>query len=125
EIGDTEACSVFRGREDILEGVARNLSYYSSTAIDPENELIIKPGTQSALFLAVGATVTRGDKVAMIEPDYYANRKLVHFFQGQLYSVQIHYLNHEDKAGIDLEKLENSFKDGVSTFIFSNPNNPS
>ena len=125
EIGGTQAYTVYRGREDILEDVARKLSDYSSTAIDPENELIITPGTQGALFLAVGATVTRGDKVAIIEPDYYANRKLVHFFQGELYPVQLDYLNHEDKAGIDLEKLENSFKDGVSTFIFSNPNNPS
>ena len=125
EIGGTQAYTVYRGREDILQDVARKLSDYSSTAIDPENELIITPGTQGALFLAVGATVARGDKVAIIEPDYYANRKLVHFFQGQLYPVQLDYLNHEDKAGIDLEKLENSFKDGVSTFIFSNPNNPS
>src|SRR5699024_11530848 len=65
EIGGTQAYTVYRGREDILEDVARKLSDYSSTAIDPENELIITPGTQGALFLAVGATVTRGDKVAI------------------------------------------------------------
>lgn len=125
EIGGTQAYTVYRGREDILEDVASKLSNYSSTSIVPENELIITPGTQGALFLAVGATITRGDKVAIMEPDYYANRKLVHFFQGELYPVQLDYLNHEDKAGINLEELENSFKDGVSTFIFSNPNNPS
>lgn len=86
--------------------------------------MLLNP-SRGALFLAVGATITRGDKVAIIEPDYYANRKLVHFFQGELYPVQLDYLNHEDKAGIDLHGLEESFKDGVSTFIFSNPNNPS
>lgn len=125
EVGGTQAYTVYRGREDILEDVASKLSNYSSTSIDPENELIITPGTQGALFLAVGATITRGDKVAIIEPDYYANRKLVHFFQGELYPVQLDYLNQQEKAGINLEELENSFKDGVSTFIFSNPNNPS
>ncbi|SDK60754.1 pyridoxal phosphate-dependent aminotransferase [Lacicoccus qingdaonensis] len=125
EIGGTQAYTVYRGREDILEDVAAKLADYSSTSIDAENELIITPGTQGALFLAVGATITRGDKVAIIEPDYYANRKLVHFFQGELYPVQLDYLSHEDKAGIDLDGLEASFKEGVSTFIFSNPNNPS
>ena len=125
EIGGTQAYTVYRGREDILEDMAKKLSDYSSTPIDPENELIITPGTQGALFLAVGATITRGDKVAIIEPDYYANRKLVHFFQGELHPVKLDYLNHEEKAGIDLSSLEESFKDGVSTFIFSNPNNPS
>lgn len=125
EIGGTQAYTVYRGREDILEDVAAKLSEYSSTSIDSNDEIIITPGTQGALFLAMGATITRGDKVAIIEPDYYANRKLVHFFQGELYPVQLDYLNHEDKAGINLEALENSFKDGVKTFVFSNPNNPS
>ncbi|WP_462421675.1 pyridoxal phosphate-dependent aminotransferase [Salinicoccus sp. Marseille-QA3877] len=125
EIGGTQAYTVYRGREDILEDVASKLSNYASTSIDPENELIITPGTQGALFLAVGSTITRGDKVAIMEPDYYANRKLVHFFQGELYPVQLDYLNYQEKSGINLEELEASFKDGVSTFIFSNPNNPS
>ena len=125
EIGGTQAYTIYRGREKILADVASKLSDYASTIINPENEIIITPGTQGALFLAVGATITRGDKVAIIEPDYYANRKLVHFFQGELYPVQLDYLNNNDKAGIDLEQLESSFKDGVSTFIFSNPNNPS
>lgn len=125
EIGGTQAYTVYRGREDILEDVASKLSSYASTTIDPETDLIITPGTQGALFLAVGATVTRGDKVAIIEPDYYANRKLIHFFQGELYPVKLDYLNSNEKAGIDLEQLEEAFKNGVSTFIFSNPNNPS
>lgn len=125
EIGGTQAYTVYRGREDILADVAKKLSDYSSTPIDPENELIITPGTQGALFLAVGASITKGDKVAIIEPDYYANRKLVHFFQGELHPVQLDYLNHDEKAGINLETLEDSFKNGVRTFIFSNPNNPS
>lgn len=125
EVGSSQAYTVYRGREDILEDVAEKLFKYSSTPINPNNEIIITPGTQGALFLAAGATISRGDKVAIIEPDYYANRKLVHFFQGELYPVQLDYLNHLDKAGINLEELENSFKDGVRTFIFSNPNNPS
>lgn len=125
EVGGTQAYTVYRGKDEILQDVAAKLSDYASTPIDPKSEMIITPGTQGALFLAVGATVTRGDKVAIIEPDYYANRKLVHFFQGDLVSVQLDYLNHEDKAGINLDELENSFKDGVKTFIFSNPNNPS
>ncbi|CAM4342400.1 pyridoxal phosphate-dependent aminotransferase [Lacicoccus alkaliphilus] len=125
EIGAAQAYTVYRGREDIRLDVAEKLSSFSGTAIDYENELIITPGTQGALFLAAGAMITPGDKVAIIEPDYYANRKLVHFFRGELYPVTLDYMGHGDKAGIDLKQLEDGFKDGVSTFIFSNPNNPS
>lgn len=128
EVGATQAYTVYRGREDILQDVAAKLADFASTSIDPENELIITPGTQGALFLAAGAMISRGDKVAIVEPDYYANRKLVHFFQGELYPVGLDYLNHLNHAGgagINLHELEAGFKDGVSTFIFSNPNNPS
>ncbi len=125
EIGATQAYTVYRGRDDIRRDVAAKLSDYASASIDPENGIIITPGTQGALFLAAGASIARGDKVAIMEPDYYANRKLVHFFQGELHPVKLDYMNQGDKAGIDLEGLEKSFKDGVSVFIFSNPNNPS
>lgn len=124
EIGSSQAYTEYRGLSEILTETAEKLSAFTGTDINPEEELIITPGTQGALFLAVGATVTRGDKVAVAEPDYFANRKLVHFFQGELYPVHLDYLNHNEKAGLDLSALEAAFKDGVSTFLFSNPNNP-
>ncbi|MDQ3071066.1 MAG: aminotransferase class I/II-fold pyridoxal phosphate-dependent enzyme, partial [Acidobacteriota bacterium] len=34
------------------------------------------------------------------------------------------HLGHTGKAGIDLGQLEDAFKSGVKTFLFSNPNNP-
>ena len=124
EIGSSQAYTEYRGLSEILTETAEKLSAFTGTDINPEEELIITPGTQGALFLAVGATVTRGDKVAVAEPDYFANRKLVHFFQGELYPVPLDYLNHNEKGGLDLSALEAAFKDGVSTFLFSNPNNP-
>jgi len=38
--------------------------------------------------------------------------------------VPLDYLGHTDRAGLDLDRLEEVFKSGVSTFLFSNPNNP-
>jgi len=37
----------------------------------------------------------------------------------------MHYENVQGKSGLDLEILEEAFKDGVKLFLFSNPNNPS
>ena len=62
-------------------------------------ELIITPGTQGALFLAIGATVTAGDRVAIVRPDYFANRKLVEFLGAEIVPVRIDYLGHTDRAG--------------------------
>ena len=59
-----------------------------------------------------------------MEPDYFANRKLVQFFDGQLVPIPMHYRETAQGSGIDLQKLEEAFKDGVKLFQFSNPNNP-
>lgn len=124
EIGSKQAYTEYRGSSEILKETAEKLSQFTGADINPDQELIITPGTQGALFLAVGSTVTHGDKVAIAEPDYFANRKLVHFFQGELHPVSLDYLNQDNKAGIDLSGLEQAFKDGVRVFLFSNPNNP-
>jgi aspartate/methionine/tyrosine aminotransferase len=86
--------------------------------------LILTPGTQGALFLAVASTVAAGDKVAIVQPDYFANRKLVQFFDGEILPVKLDYLGVRGKAGLDLSALEDAFEAGAKVFVFSNPNNP-
>jgi aspartate/methionine/tyrosine aminotransferase len=123
-IGGEQAYTEYRGGLDIRENVAGKISNFTGARIDPIDNFIITPGTQGALFLAVGSTVTRGDKVAIVEPDYFANRKLVEFFEGDLTPVQMDFLGTKDRAGLDLNQLENVFQQGVKVFLFSNPNNP-
>ncbi|MGN0839088.1 MAG: pyridoxal phosphate-dependent aminotransferase [Pyramidobacter sp.] len=122
--GGAQAYTPYRGRKSVLEHVAEKLSEFNGAKIDPAKNLILTPGTQGALFLAMGANVMPGDKVAIVEPDYFANRKMVEFFGGVMYPVQMHYENVSGKSGIDLEELEKGFKSGVKLFLFSNPNNP-
>ena len=81
--------------------------------------------THLDVYKRQGSLVGRGDKVAIVEPDYFDNRKLVEFFEGEM--VPIH-MNWKDAAphtsGIDLKELEEAFKNGVKLFLYSNPNNP-
>ena len=124
EEGGAQAYTPYRGRNTVLAHVAEKLSAFSGAAIDPEKNLILTPGTQGALFLAMGANMVPGDKVAIVEPDYFANRKMVEFFGGELIGVPMHYEQTRGGSGIDLEALEQAFADGAKLFLFSNPNNP-
>lgn len=124
QIGGKRAYTEYRGDLPLRVGVAERLSAFTGRQIDPSRELIFTPGTQGALFLAMGSLVARGDKVAIVEPDYFANRKLVEFFEGELIGVRMHYESAQGKAGIDLESLESAFQAGAKLFLFSNPNNP-
>lgn len=125
QIGGKVAYTEYKGAKAICEHIAAKLTEFSGAPVDYK-EVIITPGTQAALFLVMGATVVRGTKVAIVEPDYFANRKLVEFFEGEMFPIQMDYMAAADKAkaGLDLTELEKAFKAGVEVFLFSNPNNP-
>ena len=122
--GGKQAYTEYRGSQNIREDVAQKLSNFTGSSIDYDKNLIITPGTQGALFLAMGSMITRGDKVAIVAPDYFANRKLVEFFDGEVVPIQMDYFNTNTCCGLDLTQLEDAFKSGVKLFLFSNPNNP-
>lgn len=124
QLGGKQAYTEYRGRKEIRENLAEKISDFTGANINADQNLIITPGTQGALFLAMGSTVARGDKVAIVEPDYFANRKLTEFFDGEIVPVTMDYLETETSSGLDLTQLEDTFKSGVKLFLFSNPNNP-
>ncbi|MBM3751015.1 MAG: aminotransferase class I/II-fold pyridoxal phosphate-dependent enzyme [Acidimicrobiia bacterium] len=122
--GGSQAYTEYRGGAELRDRMAAHLGAFTGRPVSGANELIITPGTQGALFLALGATVTTGDRVAIVRPDYFANRKLVEFLGGEVVPVRMDYLGHTTGAGLDLQQLEDAFESGARTFLFSNPNNP-
>jgi aspartate/methionine/tyrosine aminotransferase len=122
--GAHQAYTEYRGAAKIREGLADRLGTFTGRPVSADSELIITPGTQGALFLALGATVTAGTKVAVVEPDYFANRKLVKFFGGEIVPIPLNYLGSLSENGPDLNRLEAAVKSGTKVFVFSTPNNP-
>ena len=122
--GSDQAYTPYAGKPDIVEYVAGKLSDLTGTAVDPAKNVILTPGTQGALFLAMGALVMPGDKVVIAQPDYFAYHKLVEFLQGELVPTELRYKETRDGIGIDLAGLEERFAAGAKVFMFSNPNNP-
>ncbi|NOX14555.1 MAG: aminotransferase class I/II-fold pyridoxal phosphate-dependent enzyme [Epsilonproteobacteria bacterium] len=124
EMGGEQAYTQYRGSAKILKGLAQRISAFTGSSILADKELIITPGTQGALFLALGSTVEAGEKVAVVEPDYFANRKLVKYFNGVIVPIPLNYQDDSSKSGPDLDCLEKAFKNGTKVFVFSTPNNP-
>jgi len=122
--GGAQAYTEYRGGAELRERIAEKLTAFTGRSVSGGRQLIITPGTQGALFLAVAATVAAGEKVAIVQPDYFANRKLVEFMGGEVVGISLNYLAAKDHAGLDLDQLESAFKAGAKTFVFSNPNNP-
>lgn len=123
-LGGSQAYTEYLGRDDIRHGLAEKLTRFTGVHVDGADDLIITPGSQGALFLALAASVAPGDRVSVVQPDYFANRKIVHFLGGQVEPVRLDYLQVHDGAGLDLSDLKRSFAKGSRVFVFSNPNNP-
>ena len=124
QVGGKQAYTEYRGKKTMREELAEKLTAFTGAFIDPAKSIILTPGTQGALFLAIGSMAARGDRVAIVEPDYFANRKLAEFFECTPVPVPMHYFESKDGSGIDLTYLEQVFKEGCRLFLFSNPNNP-
>lgn len=122
--GGEVAYTEYRGSSSVREDLAGKLAVFTGVSVSADDGLIITPGSQGALFLAMGATIGRGDKVAIVQPDYFANHKLVDFFDGELVPIHMNYLGTTRDTGLDLTQLEDAFKSGARLFLFSNPNNP-
>ena len=122
--GGAQAYTEYRGDLEIRKSLAKKLGDFTGKEIEADKELILTPGTQGALFLALGATVSIGTEVAVVEPDYFANRKLVNFFNGIVVPITLNYLDETKEKGPDLNEIETAFKQGVKVFVFSTPNNP-
>ncbi len=122
--GGKQAYTEYRGDAEIRTGLAERLGKFTGKPISSQNVFIITPGTQGALFLALGSTVTVGTKVAVVTPDYFANRKLVVFLGGEVVPIALNYKESLNVKGIDLVQLETAFKSGTKVFVFSTPNNP-
>lgn len=122
--GGSQAYTEYRGGLELRESLAERLGTFTGRKLSGADEVIVTPGTQSALFLAVAATVTAGDTVAIVRPDYFANRKIVEFLGAGIVPIRMDYLHAKDHAGLDLTQLEAAFQAGAKTFLFSNPNNP-
>ncbi len=112
----------YRGDERVRSAVAESLSAFLGIDIDPQSELILTPGSQTALFVAMSATV--GDAVALVDPDYMSDEKLLRFLGARIQHVPLVWGDFSQPPSIDLEMLERAFRDGASTLVFSNPNNP-
>jgi aspartate/methionine/tyrosine aminotransferase len=123
-IGGQQAYTEYRGDIGIREQVATRLASFTGAPVDARDGMILTNGTQGALFLAVASTVARGDKVAIVQPDYFANRKLIEFFEGEILPIRMDYAAAQGRAGLNLDQLADAFKAGARMFLFSNPNNP-
>ena len=114
----------YRGDHTVRSAVAESVSGFLGIEVDPDSELILTPGTQAALFVGLSAVVDDGDEVALGDPDYISDERILRFLGADVTHVPLHWDDPAQEPALDLEALEAAFRAGARVLLFSNPNNP-
>ena len=123
--GGRAAYTRYRGDAGVRQRLAGRLAALTGAPVDPETELIITPGTQGALFLALASLVEQGDPVGIIEPDYFANRRIVGFLGGRPVPARLDLSGPASHDVLDVGSLRAALRAaGSHVLCLSNPNNP-
>ena len=121
--GGGQTYTAYRGDGGVREAVARNVGELMGIEIDPQQHVMLTPGTQAALYTALSAIIEAGDKAVIADPDYLTNERLIRYFGAEPIKVPLRWENGE-KHTFDFDELEAAFRQRPKVFLFSNPNNP-
>jgi aspartate/methionine/tyrosine aminotransferase len=120
--GGGPAYTPYRGDPRIREHVAGALGAFLGLAVDPETELLLTPGTQAGVFVALAAMLEPGDRVVLADPDYLAYERLIRFLDAEVDHVALEWSDGE--GAIDPDALRAAISPATRCIVVSNPNNP-
>jgi len=123
--GGKAAYTPYRGNAGVRERLAGRLAALTGAPVDPHHELIITPGTQAALYLSLASLVEQGDRVGIIEPDYFANRRILGFLGAHPVPIRLDLFGRPARPVLDVRELRATLRAaGAHVLCLSNPNNP-
>lgn len=109
------------GIPEFKTALAEKLSAHNHLHADPENGIMVVPGSQQGLYYAVNAYVGPGDEVLLVEPVWGSFRQQVELAEATPVSVS---LSAEEEYHLSYEALEECATAWTKLLIFNNPQNP-
>lgn len=116
-----EAYTDYRGSASLRARLAPRLAGLLERPVDPGRELIVTPGTQGGLFVALSALVAPGDVVALPDPDYFMSERIVAYLGGRAVRLPL-----DVAPDGRLTLADGALADAAAArlLLLSHPNNP-
>lgn len=108
------------GFEDLRQAIKEKLQRENNIQTET-NEIVVTPGGQGALTLALMATIDPGDEVLVPDPGYASYRSQVIMCGGRPVSVPVY---EKDSFRMLAENFTNLITNRTKMIIFCNPSNP-
>jgi aspartate/methionine/tyrosine aminotransferase len=116
--------TAYRGDPGVRRAVAENIQATFGLDVDPGRSLILTPGTQGALFTALGALVEEGDTVLLVDPEYLSTERMLRYYGARVVHIPIVWRSPE-RPTLDFDAIEAALPSRPRLMVFSHPNNPS
>ena len=140
EIGEPDFPSLPCVHEAALQAAALGLTHYTPTMGLPAlrnkladfyqsfyhaevaaNNIMITPGSSSALHLVLTAIINPGDKVLLSDPAYPCNRQFVKLLQGDIIGVPV---GSDSQYQLNTELIKTHWQLGIKAVMVASPANP-
>lgn len=111
------------GDLEVRNAVSTFLKQFKDIDADPNNEIVITPGTQLGIFATLIALIDPGDEVLLVDPDYSCVEPPARLLDARVVPVP---LKKNDVGGyvFDFDFLRERVTGKTKLLVFSNPNNP-
>ena len=109
------------GSSELKHVLAKRLKDFNHLDVVPDRNILITPGSDSGLYLAILPFIEKGDEVLIPSPSYPNNYTDVEIMGGTVVPV---LLKAEDGYQLDLEEMERKVTGKTKMVILTHPNNP-
>ncbi len=140
EIGEPDFPSLACVHEAAMQAATLGLTHYTPTMGLPAlreklaefyqsfyhanvsaNNIMITPGSSSALHMVLSAIINPRDKVLLSDPAYPCNRQFVKLLQGEVIGVPV---GCDTQYQLNTNLLKNHWQDGIKAVMVASPANP-
>ncbi|AFZ70530.1 aspartate/tyrosine/aromatic aminotransferase [Caldisphaera lagunensis DSM 15908] len=111
-----------QGIPELREAVANYLNSRYGSDVKSE-EVIVTPGSKTAIFMAAAAYIRQNDEAIIIEPSYYAYAQVVKLFGGIPKFVSLDF-DPNKGFSLNVEKIEKQITNHTRMIFVNNPHNP-
>jgi len=111
-----------QGIEELRSAVSEYLNSKYGSDVSSE-EVVITPGSKTAIFMAAASYIRDGDEAIIIEPSYYAYAQVVKLFNGIPKFVSLDFTPGKGFS-LNAEKVEKAVTKKTRMIFINNPHNP-
>ncbi len=109
------------GSSELKQVLVRKLKQFNKLEVIPDRNILITPGSDSGLYLAILPFIEDGDEVIIPSPSYPNNYTDVRIMGGKVVPL---LLKQEDGYQLDLDELQKKITPKTKMVILTHPNNP-